>query len=427
MANYGTELFKGRLWTSNIKVSDINAPAEEFIIDPNLPVLGMDPRYPTTDMVVIPRGRLISVKPGVFDGSGAGSSYGKAVLTIANGKDIRPMGYTDTNLFKENPMREQKKPKIVKQEFIELPYIHAVNNAYGQLNHGDRITAFYGTTEKDNPNPEQVGRVVKFVPKTTYCQTNATAATGFLLTEAKFGAFTPTIVSAVTSASLIIDPTSGSLTWDTVNHAWYASFATPVKQVLYTYGQDFDQIAGEVLHIEPIDATHEFHGWLKWVTDNFNAMDYAPVAIRVPTTAADTTSGYAAINSLGYMQLSRPVAFQKRISVYADATVIDQNGDTVTYTSGGDAMPLADVPYANWTYGKWFTIDPYTGVLSFSSNVTLTGNVRVVYEYETSYRDGRLWGAGIQGLTDGNLSGLPGVPAHLDAPNLLGALRVIVN
>lgn len=429
MANIGVEVFKGRKWTSNIKLSGINAPAEEFIVDPNLPVLGLDPRYPTADQVVIPRGRLLSVKPGVFaGGTGIGSSYGKAVLTMADGRDYKPMGYTDTNIFKENPQREQVKPKLVKQEFIELPYVHSVNNAYGQLNNGDRITAYYGTVGATNPNPEYRGRVVKWVRNEYYTQTLTAQSGACVLSSATFGGFTPVIKSACTSAGVLVAPSgSNSVVW-VDNVGWVATFASEVKQVQYTYGQSEDQIAGSVLHIEPISSEHNFHGWLRWVEDNFSAYEWQPIAVRVPTTSTTTTSGQSAIASAGgVMSLSRPIIFYKQISVYADATVIDQNGDTITYTSGGAAMPIADVPYNNWSYGKWFTIDPYVGTLTFSSNVTLTGNVKVVYEYETSYRDGRLWGAGIQGLTDGNLSGIAGVPAHLDTPNLLGALRVIVN
>lgn len=421
----GSEIFKGRKWTSNIKLSGINAPAEEFITDPNLPILGIDPRYPTTDQIVIPRGRLLAVKPGIFAADGTGSSYGKAVLTIADGVSYKPLGYTDTNIFKANPQRRQWLPKLVKQELIEVPYINLINNAYGQLNNGDRITAYYGTPGRNNPNPDYKGRIVKWVRKDMYVDTLDTPSASVVLANALYGAFTPSVLLAYTSGGTLSNCTG--TTW-VDNVGWVASFAGAVKQVVYKYGQEYDQIAGEVLHIEPVDSEHEFSGWQRWVEDNFTAWEYQPVTIRVPTTTATTTSGYAAIASNGgVMNLSRPIIYYKNISVYADATVVDQNGDAISYTSGGAAMPLSDIPYNNWSYGKWYTIDPFTGTLTFASNVTLTGNVKVVYEYETSYRDGRLWGAGIQGLTDGNLSGMPGTPAHLDAPNMIGALRVMVD
>ena len=83
--------------------------------------------------------------------------------------------------------------------------------------------------------------------------------------------------------------------------------------------------------------------------------------------------------------------------------------------------------------GKWHTIDPFTGVLSFASNIVFNNpsqarpDIRVSYEYETSYRDGRLWAAGQMGLTDGSGgSGIPGMPAHLDVPGVAGELRVII-
>lgn len=418
MPDYGVELFKNRRWAPQLKISGINAPAEEYMVDPALPPLGMDPRYPTTDQIVIPRGRLVAMKPLDY------TYEGKAIITLADGVNNKPAGYTEANILRQHPQRIQIYPHVSKQEFIEVPYVLSVNDAYGQLKAGDRITAYYGSALSTTPNPMDKGRIVKWVPRGVASHTLATPSNTVFLTAANLAPFPPVSLLAITSAGAPIT-TTPTASWDATSGCWKLTFGggDSVKVVLYAWGQHADQIAGEVVRVEPISSTHMLHGWLQWVTDNFAAWDYPPLAIRVPTT--DVSNETPTPQSDGsYRLANRPIAVWKPIKVEIKGSYVTETGAIVNCADWTE-MPLQDVPYQNWTWGKYHQIDPWLGILTFSNNVTVT-DVRVSYSYETSYRDGRLWASGIYGLTDGSQSGIPGTPAHLDVPNLAGSLRVII-
>lgn len=443
MPNYGLEVFKGRRWPTQMRVSGINAPAETWAVDPSLPPLGSDPRFPTSDLIVIPRGRLIAVRPDMHT---AAPYSDEAYLTIADGSTNKPIGYTESNVFRSWPQRIQVRPVVSKQEFIVLPYITTINDAYGALEPGDRITAYFGSVTSTSPNPMEKGRIVKWVPRKLYAVKGGSAGATQALPAAVYPAFKPRVIAAFDNAGALLYPglADPTVSWNSGGY-WQATFSgagsANVQSVIYEFGQDVDQIAGEVVRIQRIDSSHLMHGWLQWVTDNYPAWDYPPMAIRVPVTdvgnvndAGDADNETPTHLSGGHeFQLAnRPVAFWKPIKVWIKGSFVNESGQTVTDGGGWLEMPLADVPYANWAMGKYHVIDPFTGRLTFSSNVTITQTggtyqVKVAYSYETSYRDGRLWASGQMGLTDGSGgSGIVGMPAHLDVPGVAGELRVII-
>ncbi|MCS7311166.1 MAG: hypothetical protein NZ741_13200, partial [Armatimonadetes bacterium] len=149
-------------------------------------------------------------------------------------------------------------------------------------------------------------------------------------------------------------------------------------------------------------------------------------AIRVPTSDVTNETPATVVAGSQYRFLRRPIAFWKPIKVEIQGSYLTEDGQTVSSGAGWLEMPLGTEWVANWSIGKYHSIDPWTGMLYFSSNVTVT-DVRVSYSYETSYRDGRLWASGQMGLTDGSGgSGIIGMPPHLDVPNVAGAMRVII-
>jgi len=418
----------------HIKISGIGAMAETWAVDPGLPPLGQDPYRPTSDMIIIPRGRLLAVHPTRHLYSGGPDSYeDETFLTIADGVSNRPIGYTESNIMRKWPQRIQVRPVASKQDFIALPYLTTINDLYGALNSGDRITAYFGSNV-GAANPSLRGHVVKWVGRRAYLHRAASAGTAIDIPAANLFPFQPRVLAAFNNTGALAWPNGQDITlaWQPAGY-WRVTFPVSVQFVLYEWGQDVDQIAGEVVRIQKIDAGNLMHGWLQWVTDRFADWDYPPMAMRVPTTAVTNEAPSHITGGGGRLfQLAKyPVAFWKPIKVEIQGSYVTEDGQTVTLSTWGE-LPLADIPYANWAMGKYHTIDPFTGRLTFTENVTISQtsgnyNVRVSYEYETSYRDGRLWASGQLGITDGSGgSGIPGMPAYLDVPGVAGELRVVI-
>lgn len=419
MAMYGSQPFSGRIWPEGVKVSSAVSlpPAEEWVIDPTLPPLGNDPRYPNSDQIVIPRGRIV----GVVADAANGSYYGRARVTLANGGSIKPLGYAETNMFRQWDERSQWMPVISKGDLIEVPYVASINAAHGVLAGGDKLAAFCGSATSTTVKPAQnIGKLVKWVEKKVY-HTTASAAAAITLSSASYAGFTPVVVMAWNAGTVVATGSSVTPAWS--GSAWVATFGQLVTDVLYTWGQDCTQICGQAVRIEPINSSHELQGWLKWVTDNFLAWEYPPMEMRVPTT--DVSAESVSVSSNVGTLANTPIAPWKTIEVKLTGTVYNvQTGAAVTYTD--DAMSVAsNVPFVDYCLGEYYQIDPISGTITFSSNVSVT-SVTVSYSYQTSYKDGRLWAPGVQQLTDGRLSGFPGVPSNLEVANLAGSLRAII-
>jgi hypothetical protein len=420
MALMGSQPFSGRVWTPGVKISGMNSPAEEWVVDPALPPLGTDPRYPSSDQIAIPRGRILSVRPDT-------TSYtGKAVLTIADGVNNKPGGYTETNILRQWEERIQWMPNMSRQEFIEVPYVAAVNAAYGTLYAGDKITAYYGSaTSRTVVAPQDKGKIVKWMPKTIYCA-HAEAATGSIaLSSAAYSPFTPTVILAMNAGTVLSSGASVSVSWNATAKYWVANFAgLTVTDVVYSFGQNADQIAGEVIRNEPITAAHHLSGWLEWVTDNFLAWEYPPQLMRVPTTDVTTETPTTKDASIGWYRLANaPVAAWKNASVYVTGTLTNLDGSQTTLTA--TELSTSGLPFLDYSMGTYYNINVVTGDLYISTNISVS-SVTVSYSYETSYRDGRLWNPGVQQLTDGRFTGVPGTPANLELASVVGSLRCII-
>lgn len=409
----GSQPFAGRIWNPGTKISGMSSPAEEWIVDPTLPPLGTDPRYPTSDQIVIPRGRILAVRADT-------TSYtGRAVLTIADGVNNKPGGYTESNIFRQWEERLQWMPSMSRQEFIEVPYVASINGAYGTLSGGDKITAYYGSATSRTAIPNDKGKIVKWTERTLYSQAY-TASGSVPLSSANYSGFTPRVVMAWNGTSII---SSGAVSYNWSGSYWIANFANTATAVLYTFGQSTDQIAGEVVRIEPISASHHLGGWLEWVTDNFLAWEYPPQLMRVPTTDV-TTETPTTVSTNWYRLANKPIAPWKAINVVVTGTLVAPDGTTTTLSST-TLSPATDIPFVDYTMGTYYNVNPVTGDLYISGNVTVN-SITVDYSYETAYRDGRLFNQGIVGLTDGRYSGVPGTPANLEVSGVVGSLRCII-
>lgn len=446
MPLFGTMPFKNRKWAPGVKLSGLESPAEEWVTDPNLVPLGVDPRFPTADFVVIPRGRMIGVRADNY------TYEGRAILSIADGVDpdnrppgylggIKPAGFTEANIFRQWSEHIQSMPVLDKRAYVEVPYVPTINNAYGVLKSGDKLTGYFGTVSNTYGDQMQRGALVKWVERTLYAL-HVAASAMVNLPNTPYPAFVPRVVWAA-SGTGIYTGAAPVITYNTTLNTWSASFASAVTDIWFTYGQSVDQIGGEVGKIEPLSATHQFDGWLQWVTDDFRMWEYPPMYLRVPSTTV--TNEAPVFWATGYYKLANgPLVPHLSITVTLAPsgtntfTVTDENGNQTVVTSGSPlTLPISDIPFVDYTLGKYYNINPITKELFLSTNITYSGGavgagstfnqIQVSYSYETSYRDGRLYNQGIIGLTDGlGGSGFPGTPANLDIIGSAGALRAMI-
>jgi len=411
----GSNVSATEKWPEGVFISTVNpSPSEQFIVDNTLPVLGTDPLF-TSDQIVIPPGRLI----GIY---GDDRTYtDRARLTIADGVNVRPLGYAATNFYLKPPNRMQWDPVLSMGDLIEVPYVHSINGAYGTLTGGMPITAHFGSTVSTVQTPNDKGKVVKWIEKTVYHK-NQSANTACTLTAAALPAFTPTVIMAWNAGTVIASGASVAPAWDTDSDTWIATFGNNVTDVLYSYGQGPEMIAGEVVRVEPITSTHELQGWLKWVTTQFADPGLASMLVRVPVTAV-TLEVPSTISTNVYRLAYYPVAPWSAITVTVTGTLTNLDGSQTSLS--GTEMSRASLPYTDYTRGVYYTIDAVTGYLRFASNVSVTA-VTVSYSYETSYRGGIVWAPGTLGLTDGQYTGIPGTPSNLEISGCVGSLRCMI-
>lgn len=413
----------GRVWPTQLKISGINAPAEPFEVDPTLPGLGSDPKFPT-DVVVIPKGRLVAITQSKV-------AVGKTVITLADGFNNTPFGYAASNIFRNYAGTPQPYPVVAKQELIEVPYVAAINDAYSlamnptrRLQRGVKIMPYYGSVTSTNKAYRDVGKIVEWVPKKVFAVKTASASSAVVLPAANLPGIQPRVVYSA-NAGTVTGAATGYV-WSTAENKWIARFNANVDFVLYEFGADADQIAGEVVAVELINDSgikNELDGWLKWVTDDFEAWEQPPIfKVRPSSTDTFTVTGNSAITS--FTLPNKPINPYRSVTVVITGTVIDPDGTTRSVT-GYELPLLADEPFVDYCKGKDYAINPLTGEVTLFSSVQATA-ITVTYSYFAPYVDGIEFGSGQIGLTDGAYSGVAGTPAHLEVPGVNGALRVAI-
>lgn len=435
-------------WTPQLRISGVNAPAEEWLLDPALPPLGADPKFPN-DLVVIPRGRIVAIQPADYNATTANNatlSYNngaysensyRSVITLADGKNNTPFGYAAFNFFKHLPVTNQDAPTVAKYELIQLPYVAAVNDAYSstvwgrsaKLQRGDKIMPYFGSVTSTIGAPQDKGKVVKWVPKQLYSDYATGAATGVVLDAATLPGITPRVVYAA-SGTAIYTGAAPTVAWSASDGAWKATFETAVNHVIYEFGADYSQCIGEVVGLELINDgssnTHELDGWLKWVVDNFEAWQYPPILKIRPTSSTTETFAASDLTTNLVTLANHPIHPFRAITITVTGTLTELDG---TQTSlSGTTLSLANDAVNDFTRGQYYEINPITGQLRFYGNLSLTA-ATVAYSYFAPYADGLAGfygGQGQVGLTDGTYSGVAGTPAELEVPSVAGVMRVAI-
>jgi hypothetical protein len=436
---YGGYVPQPGRWNANVKLGGVNTPPIEFIMDETLPILGQDLNIPNRDLIVIPRGRCVA--PRATDLT---RLFGETVLTLANGVDplnapagftgTIPFGYAPYHLYRNFSGLPADRPLGVLQETIELPYT-LVNENYNtssnggtRLKVGEWLMPYAGTYNGNAAVPNDIGKFVRWIPRSVF-QTNVASASAIVrLPSAPFPSMLPKILIAFDGSNVPV-VSGATLAYNAATSQWWATFGNSVKTVIYEYGTTSAQKIAQCIGIEPVSTagginttSHDLAGWLKWVTDNFGAWDWPPI-LGVNPFSSVTNEVVTITNNAGTLA-HNPVIPYKTVTVVVTGTLTDPDGTQHTLT--GTTLSLSDDKFFNdQSQGQYYDIDILTGVITFAGNLSVT-NAVVSYYYETNFRDGTKYDRGIFGLTDGKVSGITGLPAHLDVAGVVGVMRVMV-
>lgn len=418
----------------------LEAPADQYVLDPTLPAIGHDVYIPNNDYIVIARGRLLSVKDSSLVAGSPYANESRPVVTLANGadgrkaagigQDLRPLGFAEQQYFRQySEGTPQPDPQIVKNKLVSLPFILGSNAVYGTLRPNDYITASFGTANGNAPIAQEVGKVVKWQPRRVLSAHQA-AGTTIALTGALYPAFVPNIIMGF-NAGAYTSAAGSTLTYNATTNIWNATFATAVTDVIFDYGQDADNRAGQVSSFEAVGTAggalakpHRFAGWLDWVHDDWGKWDFPPLLTPRPYTNV-TAEAPVQIDATHWQLSQSPIVPGNQIAVSVTGTRTDPNsGVTVVLTNS--ILPLADATFLqDYTVGLDYEVNFVTGVLTIFSNVTVT-SLSVSYSAETSFLDGKLYNPGVAGLSDGRFSGMPGTPANLELAGVVAEMRLFM-
>jgi hypothetical protein len=444
---YGGFLPQPGRWHSGVKLGGINTLPIECVVDETLPSLGQDFHFPNRDFVVIPRGRVIGAR-----GTDLTRLLGTTVLTLATGVDPLnvpsqlsslfqfagnyPVGYAPFHIYRDFSGMPADKPVPVNHETTELPYT-VINEAYNtsynggsRLLVGERVMPYWGSNIALNPAAQDKGKWVRFVQKQVWSDTYTTPSGGQQLTRAPFPAFLPKVIFAWTNTGAVLASGATSVTYNETFQKWCVTFSqNNVAGIVYEYGAADGMAYGFVAGIEPVgtagginSSSHELGGWLKWITDQFGLWEWPPITGTRPFT--QVTNETLSVTNNTAVVANKPIIPYKALTITVTGTVRAADGTATTLN--GATLNLADTQYFNdYSQGQYYDLDFLSGTLTFSSNLTVTA-ATISYFYESNFKEGLKWDAGIIGLTDGRDSGIIGLPTHLDVAGVRGVLRVAV-
>lgn len=426
---------------------------EQWMVDPYLPVLENDPDDPRRG-IVIPGGRFCSVGTAVPISSTQRrtlANTGKMPLTTHDGKNLAPVGMSTSQIYRQfnDGMADSYAPTVRKGFLAEVIHTVAVNDAHGALSTGDRVTGYYGSTASTTViNYGYRGRPVKWISKKMYIENNSAGAS-HPLDPTVYPGITPRVVAAMANDGSFIGATS-ALTYN--GSSWTAGFtgtgSGTVENVWFEYGQDEDQIAGEITSLRSITDINADDSMFKYV--EHGPWFDVPIALQkkavsnVVLTDPDSDGETPATVTAGrvYRVANYPMDLHSPVSIYVKGTVVDMEGNSTVYTSTWFQLPNGAVRDSrNTFYGEYHTVNWATGLIEIAANITVTA-IKVGYSYITDNRDGIVqYGQGLHNLTDGrNLEAgatyngttvVPtnpaGTPAHLNLADVVGAIGVFVN
>jgi len=432
------------VWTGTAAVNpSAQTLVGHYFVDPTLPQVAQATYGPTGALAIL-SGRFVGIGKGNTALANSATDRGTPITT-ANGLTVKPMGVAHQNMAKpaqdSSGAHTMPDAVVVKNAQCSVAYVAAISDAYGTLAAGDRLTAHAGavtrltadtayTASLSNQQFALRGAQVKFKPQATYYVNNGSNSTNIDLTGANLAGVLPQIVGVKNNAGSAVSATNASnLVWNTSTNLWKYS-GTTAQEVWFTYGQDADQIGGELVRINPLSNVREYDKLFPYVkTGSYEGPLSELFGDMVAMTTADRSAvTFTVSGGAGYvLQSSKNVVIDPRSAVTIEIQGTVNDGGTVTSYSASDWYTL---PNANDTryqtvhsglIGKYHSVDWVEGRVQFSSALTITA-ARITYKQITSpftpnFAPGQI------GLTDGAISGTgAGTPAHLNASGVSGEL-----
>lgn len=456
--NYGyTPNIEGG-WHPQVNVSAFGigmVPEGVFTPDPYLPALVAD-KYLPSKGVVIPRGRVVAYgNASSVNGAAAyrlgPTKTGDTPITLHNGQHTNPAGMSVNQIMQysaDNQWGTDENVVMFRKGFqAEVVYNASINDAHGPLYSGKRFTGYYGTTDAESVSDfRHVGKPCLWVPMRAY-HVNASASAIVNLTAAVYPGIRPVITMA-RNGSAFVAASASALTYSAAAGNWVASFSGAVTNVDYSYGQDADQIAGEVVRIRPWSDILDNVDFQKYVSfANNSPLDFGPAFGEYELTSVGsgvdpvTGSGWETPSTvtanIAYRVENYPMSPDSVVSVAIQGTFKDKNGNELTYSGAGAEdwyiLPTNISTVQGYFQGDYHTINYRTGVITLSANIVSITGIKIKYSYFTDFANGAVkWGTGLRGLTDGSnvlVDGNQayGLPGHLNVDaSAAGSLRVIV-
>lgn len=427
-------------------------PAEELRVDPYLPGTATDP-YDPAGSVAIDAGRFVSV--GFCQAVGAGSNTyragrteaGYTPLTLHDGRNLTPIGMSTHKIYRQETSGFMTNAGMLASDvafrrgFVaEVPFVLAVNNAYGALDAGDFTTGYFGSTESETAiSWIHRGKPVKWIADRLYV-TDGAASTTHNLTAAIYPGIKPVIVFAE-NAGTAVSVTGATVAWNAGGY-WVATVPTATR-VYWTYGQAADQIAGEVMRIQSLTDIlnrDDFSKWVEFAPQDYRNFPplYRPATQKFNVTEHTNETPSTITAGRAYKTAYNPISLHHTLKIEIQGTVVDKDGVATSYSGAtwytlpGHSNQASDMK--SQFQGQYHSVNWKTGLIEIAGNITVTA-IRVSYYAQTNKRDGAVvWGAGLDNLTDGRyvndpaLSGRKkaGIPAHLNFADVVAAMRVIV-
>lgn len=439
--------YPGMTYNAEVEVSGDHR-ATNFPFDPDayLPVVYQDERDPRHQAVMlggrfVAVGNVVAVNPGSLRQRGL-LNTNQTSITLHDGDTLKPLGILPSKILKNSALYSQDglKSAVVKQAWVDVPFSTTNNDVHGTIRGGDRLTGGFGSvTSRDVRNFKTIGLPVRWTAKALYSSVTTAASTN-TLASAVYPGIQPRVVAMFTGAGAAVTG-STSVAWN--GSAWVATLpATSVTTVLYEWGQDEDQIAGEACDVLNLVRVKEKDAFLAYVRAEMmgeGLLSEAEHAYHTTVVSNETPATVTAGRE--YRVANYPMSLRHAPVLEIKGVIVDANGNATTYSSDWYTMPTSRRDGFGDFVGDFHTINPSTGLITLAAAVSSVSSIRISYQYITNVRNGFvMFDPGIQGLTDGsNLtagatsSGVTvvpsnprGIPSLYNLSNVVGALKMWV-
>jgi hypothetical protein len=480
---YGSSMQPTKRWTGGFtEVSGPQVgqtPPEALRVDPFLPGQFADP-YDPAGTIVIPAGRFVSIGQSAASADASYTSTGGVasvntsrmgqaargltMLTLHDGRNLTPVGLSTNNIFKSTAQYSTGNPtaggefwqtgntfgtdsaqsasdvKFRRGFLAAAPFVLSVNNAQGALVSGDSLTGFWGSTTSTSAiGWIHRGKPVKRQEKTVRFQLFS-AGTTVTLTEAIYPGIEPRAIALRNTTTVV----TGSTTFAFNGTNWVATLPATSTEIFYEYGQAEEQHGGEVVRIQSLADVKSREELFKFVeVARGDYLNYPPMSQKVAVVTRNQEAASVVTANRVYRILNAPLSINHAVVVEMQGTVLDPSTGILATYSSDNWFTLPSGPQLSLVValnGPYHNINWRTGTIEFAANVATITAVRVTYSSIANDRTGAvLWGAGIEGLTDGRYltagagsagqlvpSSRTGIPAHLNFADVVGEMRFLV-